>query len=60
MGPELFPGEVVEELQGRVEELERELHEGAADAIAKLAQIRKLATEGCGKGHARWWPWWVQ
>ena len=49
------------ELGLRVEELEQALHEGAAEALEKMAAIRTLATAGRGTGsHGRWWPWWVR
>ena len=52
--------ELSRELQERIDDLEEAMQEGAAEAIEKLAQIRELKTEGSGKGHGRWWPWWVR
>ena len=51
------------ELHLRVEELEHELQEGAADALEKVATIRALKSEGRGAGGGsggRSWPWWVR
>lgn len=52
--------ELASELQERVDSLEAMLHEGAADAVQKLEQIRALKTASSGTGHARSWPWFVR
>ena len=43
------------ELSFRVAELEKTLHEAAADALEKMSAIRALKTGGNGNRRARWW-----